>query len=72
MSELSMKEFCPTSFRLEDSQLCLECERVHVGRVCPVCQRGPSVYLTIWIKSMEVLELKQIFYGGVGHGTEAH
>ena len=50
MSELSMREFCPVSIHLNDARICINCDHVHTGWMCPRCLAGPSYWLAYWIE----------------------
>jgi predicted nucleic acid-binding Zn-ribbon protein len=39
--------------QLRSARLCLDCEEVHDGKVCPVCASETFAYVTRWIPAPE-------------------
>jgi hypothetical protein len=39
--------------QLRSARLCLDCEEVHAGNVCPVCASESYAYVTRWIPAPE-------------------
>jgi hypothetical protein len=38
--------------KLQNARICISCEEVHESWQCPVCFKGPSYFLTNWIKQL--------------------
>ena len=61
--------------KLQNAKLCLNCEEIYVGPVCPKCATPHYVYVTNWIQSLENNDnakmLRDILYGSgeVKHAT---
>jgi len=62
--------------KLQNAKLCLNCEEIYVGPVCPKCATPHYVYVTNWIQSLENNDnakmLRDIIYGSgeVKHGAQ--
>ena len=45
--------------KLQDAKLCLNCEEIYVGPVCPKCATPHCVFVTNWIQSLEKQRQRQ-------------
>jgi len=45
--------------RITEAKLCLSCDEVHTGPECPVCTKGPSIFIKKFLDLEDKLNPKE-------------